>query len=774
MLQQDTVFCGSLFMLCVSIGLLLFQVVVSEIPLGSKLSVVENDLWLSSNGDFALGFFNRSDQPNQFGIGIRFNSRSIPVDKQTVVWVAGADAAVGNSSRSFFQLTQNGELLLFDGSGGVPVWTTKTSQLSVASAVLRDDGNFVLLNDKKEIVWQSFDTPTDTLLPGQKLSVSEGLRATSRNPVSSYYTLYMSDLGQLELRWESSINYWKSGGPSHLNLSAVLTSNGTLQFLDQNLEPVWSVSGADHHESVKFRFLRLDLDGNLRLYSWVEVSRSWRSVWQAVENQCNVFATCGERGICVFNSSGSPDCKCPFKYNSASNSKCLLPNQCKSSSTWVELEHTLLYGMYPANDSISQSSLQRCKDMCLHDSLCMAVTFTNNRAAECRMITTQYVSGYSDPSISSASFVKKCPYSDPLAADFTFPMNSAPISPLRQSYRPCIPCLIGAASGAFVVFIVVHIWIGFWLHRKRKFLRRKAAVAFKGPDLKGLIMLSFCEIKEFSENFKYPIGPKMFKGMLPHIDNQPVAIKELDTTTEQRKFRGAVSKIGNIHHKNLTKLEGYCCEFSHRYLVYEFAQNGSIDRYIEDSKLFKRLTWKKRVDICTSVARALCYLHTECREFVSHGNLKCENVLLDENFEAKVTDFGLGIFHGAASVYGTSAGKDVEDFGKMVLILVNGSREVEDVCEWAYNEWMEGRPETIIDKRIVGGVDPEKLERVLRIAFWCLQNDERMRPSMGEVLNVLEGTLTVDPPPFPFACRRPVEEEDSYESSLESYSATEH
>ncbi|GAY61135.1 hypothetical protein CUMW_207410 [Citrus unshiu] len=572
-------------------------VVVSEIPLGSKLSVVENDLWLSSNGDFALGFFNRSDQPNQFGIGIRFNSRSIPVDKQPVVWVAGADAAVGNSSRSFFQLTQNGELLLFDGSGGVPVWTTKTSQLSVASAVLRDDGNFVLLNDKKEIVWQSFDTPTDTLLPGQKLSVSEGLRATSRNPVSSYYTLYMSDLGQLELRWESSINYWKSGGPSHLNLSAVLTSNGTLQFLDQNLEPVWSVSGADHHESVKFRFLRLDLDGNLRLYSWVEVSRSWRSVWQAVENQCNVFATCGERGICVFNSSGSPDCKCPFKYNSASNLKCLLPNQCKSSSTWVELEHTLLYGMYPANDSISQSSLQRCKDMCLHDSLCMAVTFTNNRLQ--RMPNDNNpdnVSGYPRPLlISSGFFLSRSEpppsISDPLAADFTFPMNSAPIPPSWQSLSACIPCLHrGSVQALFVSFI------------------------------------------EFSENFKYPIGPKMFKGMLPHIDNQPVAIKELDTTTEQRKFRGAVSKIGNIHHKNLTKLE----------------------------------------------------------EFVSHGNLKCENVLLDENFEAKVTDFGLGIFHGDASIYGTSAGKDVEDFGKMVLILVNGSREVEDVCEWAYNEWMEG------------------------------------------------------------------------------------
>ncbi|KAJ4706432.1 Protein kinase [Melia azedarach] len=771
MLQQEIFFLTSTFMLCIFVGLL-FQEVVSQIPLGSKLSVVGNDLWLSSNGDFALGFFNRSDQPNQFSVGIRFNSRSIPVDKRKVVWVAGADAAVGN--RSYFQLTQDGRLLLFDASKGVTVWTTKTSQSSVASAILRDDGNLVLLNDKKDIVWQSFDTPSDTLLPGQKLSAYKTLRAASTDPVSSYYSLYMNDLGQLQLKWETSVNYWNIGRPSHLNLSAVLTSNGTLQLVDQNLEPILSVFGEDHDESVNFRFLRLDADGNLRMYSWLEVSQSWRSVWQAVENQCNVFATCGESGVCVFDASGSPACKCPFKYTSASNSKCVLPypQECKSGYTWVAFEHMSLYGMYPANDSISQSSLQQCKDICLHDPRCRAVTFTNNRTAECRMIVTGYVSGFSDPSVSSVSFVKKCTFPDPIAADPSFRMNSLPVSPVKQSYGLCIPCLIGAASGTFVVFIVIQMGIGFWLYRKRKSIRRDAALAFTGPKLKGLIMLSFCEIKELSENFKYQMGPKMFRGMLP--DNQPVAIKELNATVEARKFRSAMSKIGNIHHKNLLKLEGFCCEFSHRYLVYEFARNGSLDKYIEDPKLCKKLTWKKRADICSSVARALCYLHTECREFVSHGNLRSKHVVLDENYEAKVTEFGLGIFHGEALVYGTSAAKDVEDFGKIVLILVSGCLEVEDISEWAYNEWMEGRPETIVDKRLDGRVDPKELERVLRIAFWCLQIDERMRPSMGEVLNVLEGTLTVDPPPSPFTCPNPVEEEESAESGLDSYSPTEH
>ncbi|XP_008240872.1 PREDICTED: G-type lectin S-receptor-like serine/threonine-protein kinase SD3-1 [Prunus mume] len=748
--EQDRLLLKLCFLLCIFAGFLLHSLGASEIPLDSKLSIVDKDMWVSPNGDFAFGFFNSPDEPN-YSVGIRSNSKSIPLDKQIVVWIAGADLILGNNS--YVQLTQDGELILFDSLKGV-IWSSKTRQLSVVSAALNDNGNLVLLNKEKHIVWQSFDTPSDTLLPGQNFSMFQTLRAASKNSVSSYYTLFMNASGQLQLRWESHVIYWTSGSPSSSNLSAFLTSDGALQLRDQNLKPVWSLFGEDHNDSVSYRFLRLDVDGNLRLYSWVEPSKSWRSVWQAVENQCNVFATCGQHGICVFTESGSPDCECPFKHTNESISRCLIPNHpCDSGSDMLKYMHTFLYGMYPPTDDlVAKVSLQGCKSLCLNDPSCIAATFSNDGTARCLMKRTQYVTGYSDPSLSSVSFVKTCAY--PLAVNPNHVTTSP--SPLEQSHKFCFPCVIGVASGMFVVFVLVQLALGFWFFRRRNLDRKKAALAYTSPNSNGLIVLSFSEIEELTENFKHQIGPKMFKGVLPN--KKPVAIKDLNITIEERKYRSAVSKIGSIHHKNLVKLQGYCCELDHRFLVYEYAKNGSVEKYLEDLKLCKKLTWGKRFDICLSVARAICYLHTSCREFMSHGNLKCENVVLEENLEAKVTEFGLGKVVSEASC--SSAERDVEDFGKMVLVLVSGCRGVGDLCEWAYTEWMEGRPENVVDKRISGGFNLQELERSLRIAFWCLQIDERRRPSMREVVKVLEGTLSVDPPPPPFGCNGPPEEEE--------------
>lgn len=762
MFENERFLFRSLVLLCVCVGLLNFPLVVSQIQLGSKISLVKNNFWVSSNGDFAFGFFNRSDQPNLFSVGIRFNSNSIPVGKQTVVWVAGADVTVG--SKSYFELTQNGEMVLFDSSKGVTVWTSKTKQLDVVSSVLHDNGNLVLLNRNNDVVWQSFDTPSDTLLPAQKLSVIQMLRAASKNSVSSYYSLYMNVSGQLQLRWESSVVYWTSSSLSHSNLSAILTSEGALQLLDQSSKPIWSVFAEDHNDSVSFRFLRLDVDGNLRLYSWIETLRLWQPVWQAVENQCNVFATCGLHGICVFDASGAPVCKCPFRPTTESSSKCLIPyhQKCGSGSTIVQYEHTKLYGIYPPNDLVTQTSLEQCKSSCLNDSLCTAVTYTNDGSAQCRMKKTEYITGYSDPSLSSVSFVKMC--LDPIAAFPKVPISSPPDSNYKRSYRFCVPCLIGAASGTFVAFVLIQIGIGFCICRRRKFIRKKAASAYADPNFKGLIMFPYTEIMDLTGNFKHQIGPKMFKGMLGN--SKPVAIKDLKTVTEERKFRSAVIKLGSIHHKNLLKLEGYCCESGHRFLVNEFAKNGSVEKCLEDRKLSKRLTWGKRIDICLCVARAISYLHSECREFMNHGNLKWENVVLDENFEAKVTEFGLGrVVHNEESYTENYAANDVEDFGKMMVRLISGCQEIENVYEWAYKEWIEGQAKRVVDKRIEGAMDSGALERALRIAFWCLQSDERLRPSMGEVVKVLEGTLSVDPPPPPFVSRRRHEEEEEWSRS---------
>lgn len=758
--RQERVMFKRSFLLCISLKLLLYSVVGSEIPLGSKLSVEENNYWVSSNGDFAIGFFNCS---NQYSVGIRFFSSSIPETNQRVVWVAGGELRVGSSS--YFQLTQMGELVLYDSATKEVAWTSKTGNESVASAVLQDDGNLVLLNRGKDIIWQSFDTPSDTLLPGQNLSVLQVLRPPSRNSVSSYYSLFMDKSGLLQLRWETSVIYWTSGNFSEAALRALLRTDGTLQLLDQRSKPIRSIVSEDHNDSdVKYRFLRVDPDGNLRLYSWQDASKSWRSVWQAFENQCDVFATCNLRGICLYNASGSPFCKCPFTYPGEANAKCLVPYQesCQSGSSMITYEHTALYGIYPPNETMVQSSLRQCKILCQDDPLCTAATFINNGSANCQIIRTRYIGGQSNPSLGYVSFVKTC--SDPFAASLQKPTqpssgNSIP----KSSERICFRCLTGVVAGTIIVFVMIQFGVMLCILRRRKEMTRRTTSTYMDHGARGCIMLSYPEISDFTDNFKHQIGPQVFKGALP--DNQPVAIKKLSKTIDERKFRSAVSKTGSIYHKNLLKLEGFCCDSGHRFLVYEFSKNGSLGNCLEDPKLSKRLTWKRRMGIGLGAARAISYLHTECREFVSHGSIKCENVILDDNFEAKVSEYGLTFMTEEVSYAGGMAEVDVRDFGKMLVRLITGCQNTDEACEWAYKKWAAAQTESIADIRMEGNTNLEELERALRIAFWCLQEDERMRPSMGEVVKVLEGALPVDTPPPLFShCHLSPLENDQLES----------
>ncbi|KAG9449405.1 hypothetical protein H6P81_009370 [Aristolochia fimbriata] len=746
-----------LLFLCFLVALS-FSLVRAQVLLGSKMSVPENNYWVSPKGCFAFGFFNRLDQTNGYNVGIRFNSDSIPSHEQTVVWIAGADVSV--SSDSYIHLTTAGDLVLYDSSKGVVVWSSNTSHLSVASASLLDNGNLVLLDRNQSIVWDSFGTPTDTLLPGQRLLVPQTLRAASRNHMSSYYTLSINTTGYLKLNWETSVTFWEIGSSSQTITGAVFTENGALQVLDDKSRPVLSRFAQDHNDSsVIYRFLRLDVDGNLRMYSWSEASKSWSPVWQAVKNQCDVFATCGLRGICVFNESATTLCKCPFQPKNDSNSECLAPNnrECTSGFFMLALRHTFLYGLYPPNDLVNRSSLEDCKKSCLEDPLCSSVTVMGDGTGECRFKQTRFITGYQHPAMPSISYVKAC--SDPTAAfpgEVPAPVSSTQHPQNSKSRGVCLSCLIAAVSGTLCAFVLVQIGIGLYI-RRRKIIEKRGISAFKELNSRGLTALSYSEIKDISKNFKNQLGPGMFKGVMP--DNRPVVIRNLKDSqlgidTEEKHFRCAVSVISCIHHKNLVKLEAYCCEAEHRYLVYEYAKNGSVAKWLEDPKLSKRLTWKKRMEICIGVARAMTYLHTGCRVFVNHGDLKLQNVLLDEEMVTKLTDFGLGKFVGVTSSDVRAAENDVAMFGEMIISLISGRLGTDDTLRWSYEEWSSGCGWKVADTRIDGGVDSDELERALRIAFWCVQEDERFRPGMGEVVKVLEGTLAVDLPPSPFTQQR--------------------
>lgn len=725
----------------------------SRVPLGSKLTAAEGNHWVSANGRFALGFFKLSDRPDRYGVGIQFNSPSIPAGERTVVWAAGADLSVGVNS--YLLLTEAGELVLFDSSEGVIAWTSNTIHSSVSSGELLDDGNFVLVNKNHSVVWQSFDTPSDTLLPGQIFTSSQTLRAAGRNSVASYYTFSMDADGRMKLSWETNVTYWKTEAPlAEPPFVAMFTNDGSLQLLDQSLNPVWSTFGDDHGDSsVVFRFIRLDVDGNLRMYSLTGRSNSWASVWQALQNQCDVFATCGLHGLCFFNTSGMAGCKCPFGEAPGSSSTCLAPyrKNCGHGATMVMLKHTSLYGVYPPEDASTRVSMEECQRSCLKDPYCTSVTSTNNGEAWCLMKRTPFITGYQDPSLSSFSFVKIC--LDPVAVILPGSRSrssspSPPSSPASGATRPvCTSCLAAAASAVFLALFLIQLGLAVWFIRRRRRAAEtsRASLKLRGGSV-GLIPLSLSEIRSVSSDFEHRLGPHTYRGVLP--DKKTVVIRELQElaesseTVDERHFQRWISILGAVHHKNLAKLEGYCCKSERRFLVYEFAKNGSVDRWRTDPRLSRKLTWDKRMEICRGVARALSYLHSECREFISHGNLSWSNVLLNGDMEAKVTDYGLCALRRRGG--GGAAEEDVARFGEMVLMLVTGKEPYS-----VYQEWAKGLAEDVMDSAMGARMDPQEAERALRVAFWCIQPDERLRPAMGEVTKVLDGSLPVDPPPPP-------------------------
>uniref|UniRef100_A0A0D6R145 Receptor-like serine/threonine-protein kinase n=1 Tax=Araucaria cunninghamii TaxID=56994 RepID=A0A0D6R145_ARACU len=750
----------------------------SSIPLGAELSVSTNSTWVSPKGTFAMGFYPALDQAGAYSVGIWFSS--IPVEPRTVIWTAGEDLKVGLNAR--LELTVDGDLVLFDSLHGVSAWRSNTSHSGVAGAVLRDNGNLVLSDNGHKIVWESFNTPSDTLVPGQRLHVGQMLRAASRSSVSSYYNMAMESSGELTLKWESNVIYWKSGTGSLPSDSrprgAIFAGNGVFGLFDRRGRMVWSRYSNDYTDSkVVLRYLRLDVDGNLRMFSWIEESQSWISGWQAVENQCDVFATCGVYGICTFNSTG-PVCKCSFESGIYDATDLNVPSKgcrkpmplggCKGEATMLPLKRTVVYNLYPPRDISINTSSDKCRENCFHDDSCVAATVMNDGSGECRL-KTGFISGYTYVSVPAISFLKICLVPEAVpnphqTVDQPTSVNpvqsSSPSNPSIGSLRVCRVCLMGASLGTLGAFLVIEIGVGLYICRRRKNRNniQYGKHALLNQSSGALIRLSYSEVEELTKKFEHKLGPSIFKGVLP--DRKALVIKQLNVEVGEKQFRMTLSLLGSIHHRNLVCLQGFCCECKHRLLIYEHINNGSLDQWLFGGsvKQAKRLNWQRRLDIATGVARAIAYLHSECRECICHGNLKLENVLLDDEFVAKVTDFGLEKLRICAKSNGTAEltpERDVFSFGQMLLEIISGKRdrpecdcpEEDRLCMRTYRAYERGHVVSIPDARLEGNVDWKEVERVLRIAFWCMQEQSFLRPSMNEVVKVLDGTLQVDPPP---------------------------
>ncbi|CAJ1964374.1 unnamed protein product [Sphenostylis stenocarpa] len=259
----------------------------------------------------------------------------------------------------------------------------------------------------------------------------------------------------------------------------------------------------------------------------------------------------------------------------------------------------------------------------------------------------------------------------------------------------------------------------------------------------------------------------VYRGRL--INGSEVAVKKILNNLGQaeKEFRVEVEAIGHVRHKNLVRLLGYCIEGVHRLLVYEYVNNGNLEQWLHGAMSQQgTLTWEARMKVITGTAKALAYLHEAIEPKVVHRDIKSSNILIDTEFNAKVSDFGLaklldsGESHITTRVMGTfgyvapeyantgllNERSDIYSFGVLLLEAVTGrdpvdySRPVNEVnlVEWLKIMVGTRRAEEVVDSRLEVKPSTRALKRALLVALRCVDPEAEKRPKMSQVVRMLE------------------------------------
>ncbi|XP_071725468.1 probable receptor-like protein kinase At5g18500 [Rutidosis leptorrhynchoides] len=259
----------------------------------------------------------------------------------------------------------------------------------------------------------------------------------------------------------------------------------------------------------------------------------------------------------------------------------------------------------------------------------------------------------------------------------------------------------------------------------------------------------------------------VYRGTL--VNRNPVAVKKLLNNVGQaeKEFRVEVEAIGHVRHKNLVRLLGYCIEGTHRILVYEYVNNGNLEQWLHGGmRQHGYLTWEARMKVLLGTAKALAYLHEAIEPKVVHRDIKSSNILIDDDFNAKVSDFGLAKLLGAEQshittrVMGTfgyvapeyantgllNEKSDVYSFGVVLLESITGRDPVDygraaqevNLVDWLKMMVGNRRSEEVVDPTIETKPSTRALKRALLTALRCVDPDSEKRPKMSQVVRMLE------------------------------------
>ncbi|KAA8525003.1 hypothetical protein F0562_011359 [Nyssa sinensis] len=744
---------------------------------------------------FVCGFYCDSDSSPCFFAVLIFQNLpdswpgiSSIIESPQVVWSANRNQPV--EINATLQLKQDGDLILADADGTL-VWSTKTSGKSVSGLNLTEMGNLVLFDRNNAPLWQSFDHPTDSLVPGQMLRTGQKLMASvsASNWSQGLFSLAIHE----ETFWPTLVAYTETNPPQYYFR---MYAGEDYWFLNNNSNIQFNKSGGfglvQLHSASAAQFMKLGPDGHLRVYEWGGSDWTVTDLLKSIIGYCGYPMACGKYGIC-----SNGQCSCPQAAGSGKPSYfrqtnftqptlgCseITPVSCELSQYHSLLDIGEIYIALEDEMGETLPDIGNCKQACLKNCSCKAAIFRADYSSSgvCFLPSEVLSLGIDEANLSCyissiLNFPPRLNYFPGYAflkvQNIAAAQTQSPSSIRRRKKGPVATVLASSLGAFFLVFLLIATC--FFLLRKNQDAKEvEEDYLDQVPGM--LARFSNEELKAMTVNFSSKLGDggfgSVFEGTLSN--GTKVAVKHLDGLAQVKKsFLAEVETIGSIHHVNLVRLIGFCAEKSNRFLVYEYMSNSSLDKWIFHRNRELSLGWDSRRKIILDIAKGLAYLHEECRHKILHLDIKPQNILLDENFNAKVADFGLSklIDRDQSQVVTTLRGTpgymapewlssvitekvDVYSFGVVVLEILCG-RKIFDRSQTEEDMYLlsifkrKAEEEQLLDMIDRYSEDMQlhgsEVVEMMRVGAWCLQSDFAKRPSMSVVVKVLEGLMDVE------------------------------
>ncbi|XP_073264943.1 G-type lectin S-receptor-like serine/threonine-protein kinase At1g11330 isoform X3 [Populus alba] len=735
-----------------------------------------------SNGSiYTLGFFSPVNSTDRY-VGIWFNE--VPV--VTAIWVANRNKPLNDSS-GILAISKDGNLVVLNGQQEI-LWSSNVSNfVSNSSAQLSDTGNLVLRdNNNEEIMWESFQHPSDTFFSNMKLSANkrtgEKILITSwKSATDPSIGSFSAGLNRLDIPeifiWKDNYPYFRSGpwnrqvfiGVPYMNSAAV----DGLNLVDDG-EGTIDLTFSYANQSFLSSFV-LTSQGQLEQTRWEHGMEDRIVLWSVPMFDCEFYARCGPFGSC--NAQASPICSCLRGFE---------PN---NPEEWYRGNWT--------SGCIRRKSLQceRVKsgsEAAGKNDVFLKLAYAYNSGIGCMSWIGDLIDVQEFPTGGADLYIRMA-YSELDGND-------------RKKVIVIVSAVVGTITSAMICALLT--WRFRSKHRARKEGGEKLPSdtnekhpSFLDRDMTGdsmdhvklqeLPLFSLESLTAATDGFDLSnklgqggFGP-VYKGKLS--DGKEIAVKRLSRASGQglKEFMNEVEVISKLQHRNLVRLLGCCVEGEEKLLVYEYMPNKSLDAFLYDPLRKQLLDWKKRFNIIEGICRGLLYLHRDSRLRIIHRDLKASNILLDPELKPKISDFGAArIFGGdedqanTIRVVGTygyispeyamegrfSEKSDVYSFGVLLLEIVSGRRNTSfygneqalSLLGFAWKLWNEGNISALVDPAISDPSSQAEIFRCIHIGLLCVQEFPEDRPSASTVVSMLNSEISylATPKQPPFAERK--------------------